>query len=296
MSSDTSKMPWAEQEFGKARTQAILQAISSIFQRQPRTLLPLHAVRSRILVRGQHYLGLQSVRLDRIVGSEGRALEFDRHFLPRTGHTKARWMNIILASLQGRQLPPIEVYKLGAVYFIRDGNHRVSVARRQGQVEIDAYVTELATDVVVRPELTASNLVHLEEQSDFLEWTNLARVRCSITIEVSMLGGYLDLIGHINRHRTALSSERGYEVAPDEATAHWYDTVYLPVINRIRHSNVMQRERGMTEAELFLAVLAYGDRQCAQGVELTLTQAAEQYIAHVPRPTLLCRLWTRLRS
>ncbi|MDP9316142.1 MAG: hypothetical protein M3R24_35685 [Chloroflexota bacterium] len=71
MSSDTSKMPWAEQEFGKARTQAILQAISSIFQRQPRTLLPLHAVRSRILVRGQHYLGLQSVRLDRIVGSEG---------------------------------------------------------------------------------------------------------------------------------------------------------------------------------------------------------------------------------
>jgi hypothetical protein len=98
------------------------------------------------------------------------------------------------------------VYKLGDIYFVRDGNHRVSVAREQGQAEIEAYVVELKTDVALRPEITTRDLVHVEEQNDFLEWTNLAQIRQSIPIEVSVLGGYLDLIVHINQHKSKLSA------------------------------------------------------------------------------------------
>lgn len=95
---------------------------------------------------------MQSIYLDHIIGSEGRACDFDRRFLPRTQHSKERWKSIVQAYRQGQALPPIDVYKLGDVYFVRDGNHRVSVARQQGQLEVDARVTELKTDVTLRRE------------------------------------------------------------------------------------------------------------------------------------------------
>ena len=64
-------------------------------------------------------------------------------------------------------LPPVELYKIGDIYFVRDGNHRVSVARQQGQVYIDAYVTELQVDVPLNPNLSVHDLLLKEEYSDF---------------------------------------------------------------------------------------------------------------------------------
>lgn len=139
--------------------------------------------------------------------------------------------------------------------------------------------------------------MYLEEQSDFLEWTNVAQVRCSITMEVSQLGGYLDLIGHINLHRSALTAERGEPVDREDATAHWYDTVYVPVVTLLRDRGALQRSRGKTEADIFLAVLGHQAKLAAQGREVTLAQATEDFVKHSRRPSLhhqvlhLRRLW-----
>ena len=74
-------------------------------------------------------------------------------------------------------LPPVDLYKIGDVYFVRDGNHRVSVARQLGQVDIDAYVTELQVDVPITREVSLRDLILKEEYSDFLEWTGLHDLR-----------------------------------------------------------------------------------------------------------------------
>ncbi len=91
----------------------------------------------------QYYAGLQSVRLDRIIGSENRAHDFDGEFNPRRDYTQGRWVAIAMAHMQGHGLPAITLLQVGDVYFVRDGHHRVSVALAWGQVYIDAEVTVL---------------------------------------------------------------------------------------------------------------------------------------------------------
>jgi hypothetical protein len=88
-------------------------------------------------------LGLREVPVDQIVGSVGRHREFDRSFLPRDEQTFARWVRVDRAYHAGISLSPVELYKIGRVYFVEDGNHRISVARAQGQQFIEAHVVEI---------------------------------------------------------------------------------------------------------------------------------------------------------
>ncbi len=82
-----------------------------------------------IPLRGQHYIGLKQIETGKIVGSVNRYLDFDRAFLPRQINSRARWESIDSAYFKDIVLPPIEVYKVSDIYFVKDGNHRVSVAR-----------------------------------------------------------------------------------------------------------------------------------------------------------------------
>lgn len=246
-----------EYDFTRARFRSFLNAIRGALLHKPTALLPFEEVRSRVLIRGQRDLGIQTVPLDRIVGSEGRYTDFDRLFLPRSELTQDRWKSIGRAHYQDITLPPVELYKIGDIYFVRDGNHRISVARQRGQLDVDAHVVELKTDVPLTPDLSVENLILKEEQSDFLEWTGLAELRPGINIEVSQPGGYLDLIRHINGHRYFLSLERGEEVSREEAILDWYDNVYLPLVSAIRRSRILEAFPGRTEADLYLWIMEH---------------------------------------
>jgi hypothetical protein len=220
-------------------------------------MFSLEDVRTRLNVRGQRWLGHQTVPLDHIIGSEGRYGDFDRRFLPRSNALKGRWSSIDSAMQQDVHLPPIELYKIGDVYFVRDGNHRVSVARQQGQVDIDAYVTELIVDVPIGPDLSTRELLLMEEYSDFLEWTNLHDLRPDERIEFSELGGYLDLVRHINSHRYYLGQELKRDISRDEAVTHWYDDVYMPIVQVIREQGVLKHFPQRTEADLYRWIIEH---------------------------------------
>ena len=247
----------AQAHFGDARRKALLSALLDIFTRRPNKMLSLEEVRARLNVRGQRYLGHQTVPVDHIIGSEGRYDDFDRRFLPRSDTLKQRWSNIDKARTLAVELPPVDLFKLGDVYFVRDGNHRVSVARQQGQSFIDAYVTELIVDVPLTPDLSVRDLLLMEEYSDFLEWTNLHQLRPDERIEFSELGGYLDLVRHINAHRYYMSQQRGHEIGRDEAVADWYDTIYMPIVRVIREQGVLKYFPGRTEADLYRWIMEH---------------------------------------
>ncbi len=220
-------------------------------------MLSLEEVRSRLRVRGQRWLGFQSIPLHGIIGSEGRYDDFDRAFLPRSDTLKHRWANIDHAIEHAIELPPVELYKLSDVYFVRDGNHRVSVARQRRQLFIDAYVTELIVDVPLEPELSMRDLLLKEEYSDFLEWTELHSLRPDQRIEFSELGRYLDLVQHINVHRYYLGQAHQREVSLAEAVASWYDNVYMLIVEVIRSDRVLKRFRGRTEADLYCWIMQH---------------------------------------
>jgi hypothetical protein len=91
----------------------------------------------------------------------------------------------------------------------------------------------------------------MQEYSDFLEWTNLHALRPDERIEFSELGGYLDLVRHINVHRYALAQEQNRAIERDEAVASWYDSVYLPLMQVIREQHMLKRFSNRTEADLY---------------------------------------------
>jgi hypothetical protein len=91
-------------------------------------------------IKSRRYEGLRSIPLQQIQGSEGRAQEFTRDFRPLREHTQERWQRIDAAMARGRSLPPVDLIKIGDIYFVRDGHHRISVAKARGGVEIEALV------------------------------------------------------------------------------------------------------------------------------------------------------------
>ena len=240
------------EDFQKARRQAFISRLLSLITRSgANELLPLDEVRARLNVRGQRHLGLRQVPLEQIVGSEGRYSDFDRRFAPLRDNTKFRWLNIDRAYYQENHRPAVDLYKVGEIYFVKDGNHRISVARQRGQAEIDALVIELIVDVPLSRDLSLHDLLIKEEYSDFLDWTGLADLRPDQRIEFSELGGYLDLIRHINAHRYYMGLEHGCEIERDQAVANWYDNVYYPVVQVIRAQAVLSAFPKRSEADLY---------------------------------------------
>jgi len=88
-----------------------------------------------------HDAGQRSVPISEIKGSENRTHEFDPEFHPLTAHLESRWVGVASAMMRGVPMPPVKLIQVDGLYYVRDGHHRISVARELGQVEIDAEVT-----------------------------------------------------------------------------------------------------------------------------------------------------------
>jgi hypothetical protein len=84
--------------------------------------------------------GIVTVSLDKIVGSEGRAEDFDNNFVPLTENTLERWVSILVARRSGCTLPPVTLIQVDDKYYVHDGHHRISVANAIGQKEIEAKI------------------------------------------------------------------------------------------------------------------------------------------------------------
>ena len=287
----------AQSDFNEARRRALLAALRDIFRGQPNAMLSFEEVRARLNVRGQRYLGRQVVPLDHIIGSEGRYVDFDRRFLPRSDALQQRWSNIDQAMLQAVDLPPVELYKIGDIYFVRDGNHRVSVARQQGGEFIDANVVELIVDVPLDPDLSVRDLLMKEEYSDFLEWTDLHTLRPDERIEFSELGGYLDLVRHINAHRYYLGRQLQRDIGRDEAVSDWYDQVYMPIVRVIREQNLLKHFPGRTEADLYRWIMEHRWYMLEHsGADPGPEAAAAEYVALFGRKRLAGAVEDALRG
>ena len=242
----------AHAEFLNARRKAFWRRIGKWFARADDALLSFEEVRRQLRAHGQHDRGFQEVPVEKIVGSVSRYRDFDRAFLPRNVWTRGRWESVDRALLSGVVLPPVELYKIGDTYFVKDGNQRVSVARETGQVVIDANVIELDTPAPVSSAEDILDLIRDQDAVSFHERTNIAAVRPDARIDLTLPGQYEKLLEHIDVHRWHLGLERKSEVPYAEAVASWYDRVYLPTVEAIRSTNALRDFPNHTEADLYL--------------------------------------------
>jgi hypothetical protein len=190
-----------------------------------------------------------------VAGSLNRYHQFDRAFLPTQDETASRWQRVSRAFYEDISLPPVVLYKVGQVYFVVDGHHRVSVAREQGQEFIDAEVRECATKISISPDLKPEDLEILGEKVHFLERTHLDDLRPKAKIQLTIPDGFDRMLEHIAVHRYFMGLDWKRDISEEEAVAHWYDGVYLPIIKVIRSSRILKEFPGKTEGDLYLWTL-----------------------------------------
>jgi nucleotide-binding universal stress UspA family protein len=239
-------------DFRRARRQGDRERLMARLTGKSADLLSYEEVRQMLKAKTGQSVGLKDIPLEAIVGSVGRYIDFTRSFFPLQSEDEQRWarVQVKLTDLEG--LPPIEVYQIGEVYFVRDGNHRVSVARQLGATHIEAYVTEIETRVPLSPDVQPDDLILKAEYTEFLETTKLDEIRPQADLSVTVPGRYPTLLEHIEVHRYYMGLEQQKEIPYGEAVGDWYDVVYRPVVQAIREQKILQEFPGRTETDLYL--------------------------------------------
>jgi hypothetical protein len=225
-------------------------------------LLSFNDVKEILKPKNQTYKGMQTIPIDRIVGSEGRYRDFNKYFLPKSDHLKSRWVRVDEARINDIILPPIQLYEIGGVYFVRDGNHRVSVARSQGVEMIDAEVISLSSEITISPSMTTDDLRELiisEEKKTFYEKTDFEKYTHCQDLDFSMPGRYDVIYNHILVHKYYLNQDLTKEIPFSEALISWYNHVYEPIIKIIKDERLYLNFPGRTPGDLYVWIVKHWD-------------------------------------
>ena len=291
MSFDTSPIAQSEsrEKWNQARRQAFFQRLSSSLglTKQPDRLLSFEEVQEKLRLNQSAYRGLQQVPLSQIVGSVGRYHDFTRTFLPLVESDGMRWRRV--AELQfDTGLPPIELYKVGEAYFVKDGNHRVSVARQFGMETIEAYVWEYQTPVGgISATAELDELIVKAEYRAFLDRTELDITHPDQNIILTEPGMYPELELEIEFFRANLERIDGEPRTYPEAASAWYDMIYTTAVEIIKESGVLSQFPGRTEADLYVWVSRHRKELVERyGEQVLLRDAVAQIaeIQHRPSP------------
>jgi nucleotide-binding universal stress UspA family protein len=269
----------ALQDFNDARRKASIQEILARLSGRSNELLSYDEVAKKLKLNVRTERGVKDIPLKAIIGSVGRYTEFSRDFLPLKDEDKQRWASVksVVDDLEDTGLPPIEVYQVGDVYFVLDGNHRVSVARNEGFEFISAHVIEVKTDIPLTPDIQPDDLIIKAEYADFLKKTDFAKLRPGVDLSVSVPGQYEKLLEHIQVHRYFMGLDFQRNISYPEAVGHWYDVVYTSITEPIRERGLLRWFPGRTETDMYLWVSAYrADLESELGWSVSPEAAAEK--------------------
>jgi nucleotide-binding universal stress UspA family protein len=283
-------------DFNAAHRKASLKSAISHLTGEKIDLLSYSEVLNSLRLQGQVERGRQEIPLDNIIGSVGRYTDFTRDFLPRKSSDSQRWVSVKVATESLVGVPPIEVYKVGDYYFVRDGNHRVSIARQNGQSHIEAYITEVVTRVPLTGDVDLDNLIIKEEYANFLEITQLDKHIPDLELDVTEPGGYEKLLDHISVNRYFLGKKLEREIPYLEGAIDWYKNFYLPTVEIITEKGLLREFPDRTKTDLYLWLLEHrGDLEEELGWKVDSTKAAESLTERFSNRTTSifkrCRYW-----
>ena len=244
----------AESDFLRARRHQVLSSLANRLRTDSHVTnetLSFSEVVDALGRRGERSLGLQVIPLDSIVGSVDKVRDFDRRFRPTSNRSRQRWEQMAIKSRSGGYLPPIDVYKLGNLYFVRDGHHRVSIARAFGTTSIEAYVTEIDTVISTEGIGGRRDLDGKNWGLRFLKRVPLAGERRA-AINCTDPAGYHRLAEMIEAWACRLMHHEGAYFDKATMARRWYDEEYLAVLELIEESDV--RGADETGADAYLRV------------------------------------------
>ena len=245
----------AQFDFGRARRQRALSRLAARLRREPDDvdlILPFEEVVEALGRRGEKSLGLQVIELDSIVGTVDRGRDFDRSFRPTSGRVRSRWEGIATAQRRGKSMPPIDVYRIGELHFVKDGHHRVSVARAMGHDTIDAYVTQVITEVGPEKEIRLADLPLKSHERLFHERVPLppeVRER----IKPSNRSAYACLAEGVEAWGFRVMQACGEFMTREQVAEAWFREEYEPVTEMLREAGIAGSGN---ETDAYMAVVS----------------------------------------
>lgn len=266
----------ADRDFTRARRRAFLRKVGAFLKNESssNTLLSFEEVKSALGAVEQVYLGMRTVEVSKVIGSVGRHRDFDRAFLPSKGDLGERWKRINRLMQGPEELPPVSLFQIGDAYFVRDGNHRVSVARQQKVEMIDAEVVRLKTRIPIDSRTTAGDLLHKMELRLLLERIPFDRVLPEVELRLSDVTEYRSLATLVEAHGFRLSQLWHRYVSSEEVLRDWYEYSLRPVSEMAREERVLTFFPNRTELDLYLWVVRNRDRLALEARNNRVTQAA----------------------
>lgn len=250
------------EDFAKAHTKALFNELQHLLNPEEAALISFTDIKAILKPKNEIYIGIQTIPVHKIVGSEGRFRDFDSHFFPKNTFLRERWKHVDEATYTEITLPPISVYELGGLYFVRDGNHRVSVAKSRGIEFIDAEVATLQSEIKLKPVYTLKSMLKeiiFYEKRVFYSETNFGDITDFWGLDFSSTGQYNVIYNHILTHKYFINKDMPREIAIDDAILSWFNTVYLPIIKVIEKQHVMRHFRRNTKSDLYVWIITYWD-------------------------------------
>ncbi len=280
-------------DFHRAKSRARMQGLFSKLSWKNPDLLSLYEVTSIIKPKKETYLGMQTIEVDKIIGSENRYRDFSAAFLPKHEMLRGRWTSVDQARLSDVVLPPISVFSLGGYYFVRDGNHRVSVARSQGAEFIDAEVVELDSEIKLEPGMTTRQLrqrVVDYERAAFIEQYRPSYLPMG-EIVFTTPGSYPEMVNHILVHKYYINQNVEGEISFEDAARSWYKNVYAPIVRQIREDKLMLLFPGNAEGDLYMWLVRRWDEMKKQKKDASIAEASRQIRKESSSSSSLVHRW-----
>jgi len=289
----------SEEDFFKARNKALFNELQHFLVPDESKLLNFTEIKKMLKPQNEVYKGMEAVHVKDIVGSEGRYHDFDNHFFPKNVHLKNRWTSIDKAHLKNIILPPIVLYEIGGLYFVRDGNHRVSVAKAQGVEMIDAEVVSLQSEIKLKPGMSIRQIykaVLNYEKRVFYNETGFGDITDCWNLDFTTPGQYDVLYQHIQIHKYFINQTKSEEISLEEAILSWYQTLYLPIINVIKHQHILRKFRRRTPADLYVWIVKYWDDLKKKfGENVSIDSAASEFTNKFGEGAIK-RFWRKIAS
>jgi hypothetical protein len=239
----------AQHDFIRARRRAALAQLAARLRGEPddvRLILPYAEVVEALGFVSEHPAGTAVVALDDIVGTVDRGRDFDRRFRPMSGRVRSRWEHIAAAMRRGEAMTPVDLLRIGEIYFVRDGHHRVSVARALGRTDIDSSVTDVVTRVGAQHSITLADLPTKSHERVFFERVPLPD-HARPEIDLSDPWSYDNLAEAVEAWGFRTSQERGEPISRRETAFLWLENEYRPVVAMLGDADLIGA-RTATEA------------------------------------------------